>query len=409
MEHLPLLALGLVSVAGLLLNWWLENFLHNRRIKSIKHRIHVNGIRGKSTVTRILAGILREANVKTTGKTTGSAACLIDDHGEDHKIHRRGAPTILEQIEIVRGLDSDVVALVVECMAIKPKYQQICEDKIIHSNIGVLTNVREDHQEVLGESLEEIARSLLSTCPYNGLLITAEQNPRLLPIIAEVAAQRQTRLIVADPEDVSDAEIAAFPYIAFKENVSIGFELARHVGIDRETALLGMAAAAPDPGVLRMERVIHDGQRIIWADLFAVNDRESVIACVDRVASVVPENAVKVALLNNRSDREHRAIQFARISASDIEFDFIALLGAYEGQVEKELVKCGVEPGRIIRVGEHRGIEGQQLVESFIQKTDGDDVVLFGLVNIHTRQAESLREFFDRKSATNRGVTHGIR
>jgi len=45
-----------------------------RMFEEFEHRIHVNGIRGKSSVTRLIAAALREGKVKTLGKTTGTAA-----------------------------------------------------------------------------------------------------------------------------------------------------------------------------------------------------------------------------------------------------------------------------------------------------------------------------------------------
>ncbi|MEM7454305.1 MAG: poly-gamma-glutamate synthase PgsB [Planctomycetota bacterium] len=387
-------ALAACAAGGLILTWGAETYFHNRRMRSKRLRIHVNGIRGKSTVTRILAGMLRHTGSATIAKTTGSAACLIDQKGRDHSIHRNGAPTILEQVGIVRGLEDGIEALVIECMAIKPEYQRICEDKIIQSNIGVITNVREDHQDVLGETLEEIATSLLSTCPWQGVLITTETDPSLLAIFRRIASQRNTRLIVADPGQVSDRQLRQFSYVAFKENVAIGFALADLLGIDPATALDGMVAAAPDPGVLTISRKTHMAHRITWADLFAVNDRESVIHCVERVEGIVPEGAIKIGLLNNRSDREHRALQFARIAAEDLELDFVALLGAYEGRVETELIKHGFPAERIIPIGAHRGIEGESLVNLLISQTDSNELLILGLVNIHTDQAESLRNWF---------------
>ena len=47
---------------------------HNARLNGLDLRLHVNGIRGKSTVTRLLAGVLREGGYVTVAKTTGSAA-----------------------------------------------------------------------------------------------------------------------------------------------------------------------------------------------------------------------------------------------------------------------------------------------------------------------------------------------
>ena len=82
-----------------LLRWWWESRAHTRRMRTLLHRIHVNGIRGKSTVTRLIAGMLREANYTTIAKSTGSAAAVINRDGVDEPIDRAGPPTILEQIQ----------------------------------------------------------------------------------------------------------------------------------------------------------------------------------------------------------------------------------------------------------------------------------------------------------------------
>ena len=190
-------------------------------------RIHVNGIRGKSTVSRIIAGVLREAGLCTIGKTTGSAACFVMPDGSDLPIRRRAAPTILEQIEFIKNRIPDgCQAIVVECMAIRPDYQRICETKIVQSNIGVITNIREDHQDVMGQSLEEIAQALANTCPANGVLITSEQNSHLVNILREEALKRNSRLVQVDPAVVSDDMIGRFPYVAFKENIAIALAVA---------------------------------------------------------------------------------------------------------------------------------------------------------------------------------------
>ncbi len=161
-----MLVAGIAVCVALLARWRAEFIAHRRRVESLEWRIHVNGIRGKSTVTRIIAGMLREAGYVTIAKSTGTFAAVINRDGVDEPIDRRGPPTILEQIEVTRRyLTPDVDALVIECMAIKPEYQEVSERMIVRSNIGVLTNVREDHQDVMGETLPEIARSLLSTCP----------------------------------------------------------------------------------------------------------------------------------------------------------------------------------------------------------------------------------------------------
>ena len=385
---------ALISTFALLLNWKLETHFHRRRLSSKKLRIHVNGIRGKSTVTRLVAGLLRAAGYQTFAKTTGSAACTIDTAGNDHAILRNGSPTILEQVQIIRNIDSDVDALVIECMAINPEYQRVCESKLIRSHVGIITNVREDHQEILGESLGEIANSLLATCPENGTLITAEQNPQLLAIFQRVADCKNTTLIIADPEDVSDKELDMFQYVAFKDNVSIGLAVAHLLGIDRPTALAGMACARPDPGALTISFADCQQRHITWADMFAVNDRESVIAAVKRIEKITRNGATKIGLLNNRSDREYRAIQFARIAALDLNLNYIALLGAYEKQIEAELIRYGIHQNRILRLGESSGLLSEALISRIVESVDSRELLMIGMVNIHTPQADSIRQYF---------------
>ena len=226
------LTAAVIAVTVTVIRWLGQTRAHQRRIDQVKYRVHVNGIRGKSTVTRIVAGMFREANVTTVAKSTGSFAAVIPPGGHDVPIKRSGAATIMEQLKIIKNYVSpDVEAIIVECMAIVPAYQQVSEEKMVRSTIGVLTNVREDHQDVMGDTLPEIARSLASTCPYDGLLITAEQDIDLREVIQDVADQRGTRVVYAEPDSVTDEDIARFDYIAFKENVAIGLAIADIVGI----------------------------------------------------------------------------------------------------------------------------------------------------------------------------------
>jgi gamma-polyglutamate synthase len=393
----PLAVIGgyLVCLA-LLARWGRESLAHRRRINKLDWRIHVNGIRGKSTVARIIAGLLREGGIVTVAKSTGTAAAVINRDGVDEAIDRKAAPTILEQIEVTKKyVHGDVRALVIECMALKPQYQAVSEKMIVRSNIGVITNVREDHQDVMGETLPEIARSLLNTCPYNGVLVTSERNPVIVPIMEEVAASRGSRLIVVDPEWVTDEELEKFDYIAFKENVAIALAVAELVGVPRDVAFKGMWAADPDPGVLRMKELRILGKRVTWANLFAVNDRESMTVAMEKLVPFMTDETTTVGILNNRSDRERRATQFADVAVEDL--DFMRLV-TFEGLVTERLITNGYPADQILNLGD----DHSPPVETILQRMIGDmptpHVLVVGFVNIHTHQAEMMLDYFENEA-----------
>ena len=393
----PLAVIGgyLVCLA-LLARWARESLAHRRRINKLRFRIHVNGIRGKSTVTRIIAGLLREGGVVTVAKSTGTAAAVINRDGIDEPINRKAAPTILEQIEITKSyVHGDVGALVIECMALKPQYQAVSEKMIVRSNIGVITNVREDHQDVMGETLPEIARSLLSTCPYNGVLVTSERNPEIVPIMEEVATKRGTRLIVADPEWVTDDELDTFDYIAFKENVAIALAVAELAGIPRDVAFRGMWAAEPDPGVLRMKELKILGKRVTWANLFAVNDRESMVVAMEKLVPHITPETTTVGILNNRTDRERRAVQFAEVAVKDLDFMRLVTFGAFESLVTDLLVANGYSLDHILNLGDTHSPPVETIVDRMIGQMPTPHVLVVGFVNIHTHQAEMMLDYFE--------------
>ncbi len=393
------LVMGCFVALGLLLRWGRESVGHRKRVHGLDVRIHVNGIRGKSTVTRILAGLLREAGYVAIAKSTGTAAAVINRDGVDEPINRKGPATILEQIDIVgEYVTPDVTALVIECMALKPAYQWTSENMIVHSNIGVLTNVREDHQDVMGETLEEICVSLLSTCPSDGVLITSERDPGIQQVMFEEAARKGTRVIVADPETVSDEDLLRFDYIAFKENVAIGVAVADFLGIPRELAMKGMVEAPPDPGVLRMKELAIGGKRVTWANLFAVNDRESMVVAMEKLVPFLTDATTTVGILNNRADRERRAIQFADVAVRDLDFDRLVTFGAYESLVTSRLVENGYAAEHILNLGDTHHPPVEEIVDRMIVQMPTPHVLVVGFVNIHTHQAEMMLEYFEHEA-----------
>ncbi|HEY9494072.1 MAG TPA: poly-gamma-glutamate synthase PgsB [Intrasporangium sp.] len=398
------LGILLLAAAGIVTHWGTAVRQHQRRLDQLDVRIHVNGIRGKSSVTRLVAGVLREGGFVTVAKTTGSAARVIGPMGEETPIIRRGAPTINEQIDVVAAhVTSEVEALVIECMAVRPLYQKYSQDFMVRSDITIITNVREDHQEEMGETLEEIADSLSATIPENGVLITAEDRSHLRQRLERNAAALGSRLVHADPLTVSDEDMAGFDYVQFKENVAIGLEVARLLGIPRQRAIEGMWKSVPDVGVVRLKWYPIRDKQVLWIPLFAANDRESVIGSFQTLAPYFPEDGTVVALLNNRTDRGRRAELFAQMVPHDLahQLDHVITLGAYESQVTRTMVEGGYPASRIHSFGDDVKPTLDELLDGIADLIPGQSGVLIGMVNIHTHQAELLLEHFAEHDGEN--------
>ena len=376
--------------------WRMQQVAHEKRIRSYRVRVHVNGIRGKSTVTRLIAGVLREAGYRTVAKTTGSAAVTIDFDGNDIPIPRTGPANVKEQQDIITEWDAlSPEAMVIECMALQPKYQEWAEKMVIRAHIGVITNVREDHQDVMGETLPEIAASMAHMCPSNGYLITAEYSPDLQKVLEAEAKKRSSTLIVADPTLVKDEEIAQFDYLSFKDNIAIGLAVADLLGIDHEVAMRGMTKAKADIGVLRLRHVTLCDKSVIWANLFAVNDRESMLISMEMLEAYCDDKTVRIGILNNRYDRERRAEQFGDVAVKDLKFDRLITFGAYEELVTNRLLVNGFPRDRIVNLGFSVNPSVEQIIDAIAGMVpEGFQALLVGFVNIHTPQAEMLMEYF---------------
>ena len=387
----------LTSIILSLLVWhWRRTYQeHEARIQQLPIRIHVNGIRGKSTVTRLIAGVLREGGFRTVGKTTGSAARVIHEDGNESPIQRKGAATILEQIKIVKEhVKPDTEALVIECMAVNPIYQNVSQHQIVKGNITIITNVREDHQDLMGDTLPEIADSLSNTIPVNGLLITAEDRLALREQLANNAAANGSDFLYADPALVTDEDLKAFNYLTFKENLAIGLTIAKMLDIPRDIAMRGMQKAIPDVGAVFVQRTKMRGKEIVWAPLFAVNDRESTIISVEALRPYHKPNATRIGILNNRFDRAVRATKFAEIAASDLKLDYYITFGGYEEQVTAQMVSLGYPRERIINLGVSKQPSLDEIIDQIAALVEGEEALLIGMVNIHTAQAELLMEYF---------------
>ncbi|MYT33155.1 poly-gamma-glutamate synthase PgsB [Streptomyces sp. MspMP-M5] len=370
-----LLTCAVLVVAGVL-----EQRRHYAALAQIPARVLVNGIRGKSSITRLCAGALRGGGLVTVAKTTGTAARFIHPDATEEPVYRKlGIANVVEQIGIVRRAAAyRPDALVIECMAVMPALQEINQEKLIRSTIGVLCNVREDHLDEMGPTLDDVARSLSRSMPVGGICVTAERER--LPILKEEADKRRCRLITVDPESVTDEELRGFSWFTFKENVAIALAVAELLGVDRATALRGMWDAPPDPGVLSVERYrTPDGRRLRFANVFAANDPESTLMNVRQLEQLGAIRRPLNVVVNCRPDRVERNGQMGAI-VPDLAPETVFLIG-HPTKSARDGIPPDWSSGRVVDLGgERRG--AAELTRAILAEV-GPDSSLVAIGNIH--------------------------
>lgn len=289
----------------------LEKRKHLKQVNKIPMRINVNGIRGKSTITRMITAMLKYHGIKVVGKTTGSAARMLYWNADETPIDRKpeGA-NIKEQLGVIsRAADMGAEALVCECMAVKPELQKVYQEQMIKAGIGVIVNVLPDHIDEMGPTLDEIALAFTVTIPYNGILVLGSSD--YTEYFSKIAAERNTKVFVADESKIPEGYLDKFNYAVFPNNVAVPMALAEALGIDREEALAGILTAPPDPGIATVNPIGDPANEDFFVNGFAANDPVSTLQIWDYVKRRgCPEDNL-IVLANCRGDRGDRTRQMA--------------------------------------------------------------------------------------------------
>lgn len=356
---------GFVGFAALLEAWW-----YRRQLEKIPYRIHVNGTRGKSSVTRLIAAGLRAGGIKTCAKTTGTLARMVFDDGRELPIFRPDRANIIEQKRIVKtAVAEKAEALVIECMALQPLLQSVCELKLVRSTHGVITNARADHLDVMGPTRLDVARALSATVPVAGKLLTAEDRNDSLQVMNAACADRGSKMRNITAEDsalVTAEELSQFSYLEHAENVALSLAVCEDMGVARDVALRGMWAAQPDPGAMRVHQQTVRGDSWRFVNAFAANDPESTTRIWDSAYDYFPGVERRVLVMNCRVDRIDRSVTMADACVNWNGVDRFVIIGSGTDVFLRRLLKGGVNPDHILCLGNATGKEVvSMLVESF--------------------------------------------
>lgn len=369
----------LIIVCVLLILWLgiKEKRRHANRLKKIPLRININGIRGKSTITRMAYSVLREDHYRVIGKTTGTDARMMYwfTQKEYDVIRKPQGANIGEQRDIIRKVVKQKAnALVNECMAVNPDYQITFQKDLVKANIGVIVNVMEDHMDVLGPTLKDVAQAFTATIPYNGKLVVMKDE--YTDFFAKEAKKRNSEIIVVDKDEIPESYLRKFDYLVFPDNVAIVLGIAEAVGVDYETALQGMLNAPADPGAVRIKYFHANNTQNVFVNAFAANEPKSTKAILNKVESYNYLYKKKIIILNCRSDRIDRTQLFVENFLEDVDYDVLICTGKSTKMVSNLMQKM---PDK-----KYLNYEGQEFSE--IEKGimhESENALVFCVGNIH--------------------------
>jgi poly-gamma-glutamate synthase PgsB/CapB len=296
-------------------------------------RIHVHGTRGKSTVTRILASLLREAGHVVLSKTTGDRPEYEFPDASTRPVRRVGPARIQEHVKILRlAARLKATAVVVEGMALQDETLAVSE-KMLQATHAVITNVRPDHSETMGQGRANVARALSFMLPPGRPVFTAREDG--VEEVCRHARNLNCDCHVVESEMVGSGtprqENGNAPML--EQPLQLALAVAEHlhgqvpvIENQRSSARCGLCHdTAPSPVSL----LDIAGVRVIWLDLFSVNDVDSSRLLLDALWNNLPTPAWFVAILATRQDRPMRTAVFMDWLQHEPRFDLLAPTGSH--------------------------------------------------------------------------------
>lgn len=307
-----------------------EEFRAGKRLATIRYRLLCGGIRGKSSLTRLVHAGLRAAGLEALGRVTGEDPLLLLPDGREIPHARRG-PANIREVRALLGLKhaERLDAIVIENMAIEPELQGVVARRFVRPTLQLFACDGTDHLETLPADPIERAEALLDGFdPRAPLMVADYAENRILreratarglriaaPAPAPAAAPAPAPLLPDDQSDQTDqtdqSDQPDFPllrpHIAPLAECALG-ALREMDCLTPKTRMAVLKRAAE----LQKLTVYRLGESV-WVDLLTANDPESVRRLIECVLRMDAANGFvrKAMLFNHRNDRPLRLYAFA--------------------------------------------------------------------------------------------------
>jgi hypothetical protein len=306
----------------------IERHLVARWRRSVPVRIHVHGTRGKSTATRILASALREAGHVVLSKTTGDRPEYEFPDGGIVPVRRLGPARIKEHINTLRlAARLNATAIVVEGMALQGE-TLFASEKMLMATHALITNVRPDHAESMGEGKTGVAATLSLMLPPRKPVFTsaedgADEVQRHVQEAGGVCYLVKSEAGVALPSQGGRTEDL------LRQPERLAHAIMKHLhpfpnGKEMKHSHRDLEGQTPRPISVKVGKV-----EFVWLDLFSVNDVDSARLLLDTLWDSLPQKSWRAALVATRQDRPLRTVAFIDWLKHESRFRLLAPAGSH--------------------------------------------------------------------------------
>ncbi len=301
----------------------IEKHRHTKRLQNIPIRIQVNGTRGKSTLVRMIVDLFNSAGWKVAGKITGETPKYFISGKGWNIWKRRGVPRIGELIRFLKFVSPhNPKVLIVENMALQPEFQYMFEKKLSKSTHQIVTNIRLDHQEVMGKHKTEIAQTLAASVPKSGNIIVEADSA---PLIGQFIKKKRLLTVIKN-----DYQAVKYDRFLFNQKVI------EYLGeIFKFDPFLVQKVVSTNQIELQVKELIHQyifqNKTKHFVNLFKCNDVESTQMMIDKLMELKLIRPKFSIILACRGDRPLRTMAFLRWLVNQQEF-------------WSKLVICGIVP-----------------------------------------------------------------
>jgi poly-gamma-glutamate synthase PgsB/CapB len=325
------LAIAVVFIALLLF----EATKLRRSTSAISFRIVVTGTRGKSSLVRMLLAGIRTVEPATWGKITGDNPLSLAPDGTSSVLARRGPAHLREQAKfLISSRRRDARCVVMESMANSAE-AMAAEMRLIRPDLVIVTNVRDDHRETLGNDPYLQRAAYLGSLPRTCRWLTLDA--RMIEFAnlsgrypAPIATKDSNSKPSGDERGGAPAETLATAEAALE---TLGWNTARA----REAMFASSSQVVSAPS-----KVVLLGQEMTLLDAFSANDPFSLRLLWEEWRRDNGVDAKWSVLLNTRADRPLRTRQFCVWIAGRSDIENVYVAGSHRFAASRMLRRQGL-------------------------------------------------------------------